>query len=149
MLLIEGESVKLNRAVALTTTPAGIADLLTFNDTITSVIDVVVQKNMILEAKLEELLALLALGFTPAQLAIFAVTLSNLQQSIANEEFALAALIGSEALKINNIAAITPNNIDNLVAANESVSILLESITLKNMILEQKNLDVINFILSL
>ncbi len=148
-VLIEGEAVKLNRAVALTTTSAGVADLLAFNDTVTSVIDVVVQKNMILEAKLEELLALLALGFTPAQLAVFAVTLSNLQQSIANEEFALAALIGSEALKINNIAAITPSNIDNLVAANESVSILLESITLKNMILEQKNLDVINFILSL
>lgn len=148
-VLIEGEAAKLNRAVVLTTTAAGIPDLLAFNDTITSVIDVVVQKNMVLEAKLEEILALLALGFTPQQLAVFAATLSNVQQSIANEEFALATLIGTEALKINDIATITPGNINNLVAANDSASILLESITLKNMVLQQKNLEVINFILSL
>lgn len=148
-VLIEGEAAKLNRAVALTTNAAGIPGLLEFNTTITSVIDIVVQKNMILEAKLEDILALLALGFTPAQLAVFAVTLSNLQQSIANEEFALAALIGTEALKINAIAGITPGNIGNLVAVNDSATTLLESITLKNMILQQKNLEVINFILSL
>lgn len=148
-VLIEGEAAKLNRAVALTTTAAGIPDLLAFNTTITSVIDIVVQKNMILEAKLEDILALLALGFTPAQLAVFAITLSNLQQSIANEEFALATLIGTEALKINAVAGITPSNIGNLVAVNDSATTLLESITLKNMILQQKNLEVINFILSL
>lgn len=148
-VLIEGEAAKLNRAVALTTTPAGIPGLLAFNTTITSVIDIVVQKNMILEAKLEDILALLALGFTPAQLAAFAVTLSNLQQSIANEEFALATLIATEALKINAIAGITPGNIGNLVAVNDSATTLLESITLKNMILQQKNLEVINFILAL
>lgn len=148
-LLIEGEAAKLNRAVGLTTTAAGVDDLIAFNNTITSVIDVVVQKNMILEAKLEDILALLALGFTPAQLAVFAATLSTLQQSIANEEFALATLIGTEALKINDVAALTPGNIGNLVAVNESATTLLESITLKNMILEQKNLEVINFILSL
>ena len=118
-VLIEGEAVKLNRAVALTTTAAGIAGLLAFNTTITSVLDIIVQKNMILEAKLEDILALLALGFTPAQLAAFAVTLSNLQQSIANEEIALATLIGTEALKINAVAGITPGNIGNLVAVNE------------------------------
>jgi len=148
-ILIEGEAAKLNRAVVLTTAAAGVPGLIAFNDTITSVIDVVVQKNMILEAKLEEILALLALGFTPAQLAVFAVALSNLQQSIANEEFALATLINNEALKINDVATLTPGNIDNLVAVNDSATILLESITLKNMILEQKNLDVINFILAL
>ncbi len=148
-VLIEGEAAKLGRAIALTTTPAGIPGLLAFNTTITSVIDIVVQKNMILEAKLEEILALLALGFTPAQLAVFAVTLSNLQQSIANEEFALATLIGTEAAKINAVAGITPGNIGNLVAVNDSATTLLESITLKNMILQQKNLEVINFILSL
>lgn len=148
-LLIEGEAAKLNRAVDLTTTAAGVDDLIAFNNTITSVIDVVVQKNMILEAKLEDILALLALGFTPAQLAVFAATLSTLQQSIANEEFALATLIGTEALKINDVATLTPGNIGNLVAVNESATTLLESITLKNMILEQKNLEVINFILSL
>ncbi|MEL7604449.1 hypothetical protein SDC9_64349 [bioreactor metagenome] len=148
-VLIEGEAAKLNRAVALTTSAAGIPGLLAFNNTITSVIDIVVQKNMILEAKLEDILALLALGFTPAQLAVFAATLSNLQQSIANEEFSLAALIGTEALKINAIAGITPGNIGNLVAVNDSATTLLESITLKNMILQQKNLEVINFILSL
>jgi len=148
-ILIEGEAAKLNRAVALTTSAAGVPGLIAFNDTITAVIDVVVQKNMILEAKLEEILALLALGFTSAQLAVFAVALSNLQQSIANEEFALATLIGTEALKINDVATLTPGNIDNLVAVNDSATILLESITLKNMILEQKNLDVINFILAL
>ncbi|MEA5094588.1 MAG: hypothetical protein VB128_06530 [Sedimentibacter saalensis] len=148
-VLIEGEAAKLNRAVALTTSAAGIPGLLAFNNTITSVIDIVVQKNMILEAKLEDILALLALGFTPAQLAVFAATLSNLQQSIANEEFSLAALIGTEALKINAIAEITPGNIGNLVAVNDSATTLLESITLKNMILQQKNLEVINFILSL
>ncbi|WP_019227680.1 hypothetical protein [Sedimentibacter sp. B4] len=148
-VLIEGEAAKLNRAVALTTNAAGIPGLLAFNNTITSVIDIVVQKNMILEAKLEDILALLALGFTPAQLAVFAATLSNLQQSIANEEFSLAALIGTEALKINAIAGITPGNIGNLVAVNDSATTLLESITLKNMILQQKNLEVINFILSL
>lgn len=148
-VLIEGEAAKLNRAVALTTTPAGIPGLLAYNTTITSVIDIVVQKNMILEAKLEDILALLALGFTPAQLAAFAVTLSNLQQSIANEEFALATLIATEALKINAIAGITPGNIGNLVAVNDSATTLLESITLKNMVLQQKNLEVINFILAL
>ncbi|MDD2494808.1 MAG: hypothetical protein PHE29_06400 [Tissierellia bacterium] len=148
-LLIEAEAAKLNRAVILTTTAAGVPSLIAFNDTITSVIDVIVQKNMILEAKLEEILALLSLGFTPAQLAVFAVALSNLQQSIANEEFALATLINNEALKINDVANLTPGNIDNLVAANDSATTLLESITLKNMILEQKNLDVINFILAL
>lgn len=148
-VLIEGEAAKLSRAVALTTNAAGIPDLLAFNTTITSVIDIVVQKNMILEAKLEDILALLALGFTPAQLAVFAITLSNLQQSIANEEFALATLIGTEALKINAVAGITPGNIGNLVAVNDSATTLLESITLKNMILQQKNLEVINFILSL
>lgn len=148
-VLIEGEAAKLNRAVALTTSAAGIPGLLAFNNTITSVIDIVVQKNMILEAKLEDILALLALGFTPAQLAVFAATLSNLQQSIANEEFSLAALIGTEALKINAIAGITPGNIGNLVAVNDSATTLLESITLKNMILQQKNLEVINFILAL
>lgn len=147
-VLIEGEAVKLNRAVALTTTAAGIPGLLAFNTTITSVLDIVVQKNMILEAKLEDILALLALGFTPAQLAAFAVTLSNLQQSIANEEIALATLIGSEALKINAVAGITPGNVGNLVAVNDSATTLLESITLKNMILQQKNLEVINFILA-
>ena len=148
-VLIEGEAVKLSRAVALTTTPAGIPDLLAFNAIITSVIDIVVQKNMILEAKLEDILALLALGFTPAQLTVFAVTLSNLQQSIANEEFALATLIGTEAAKINAVAGLTPGNIGNLIAVNDSSTTLLESITLKNMILQQKNLEVINFILSL
>jgi len=148
-ILIEAEAAKLNRAVVLTTAAAGVPGLIAFNDTITAVIDVVVQKNMILEAKLEEILALLALGFTPAQLAVFAVALSNLQQSIANEEFALATLIGTEALKINGVATLTPGNIANLVAVNDSATILLESITLKNMILEQKNLDVINFILAL
>lgn len=148
-VLIEGEAVKLTRAVALTTTAAGIPDLLAFNTVITSVLDIVVQKNMILEAKLEDILALLALGFTAEQLAVFASTLSNLQQSIANEEFALAALIGTEALKINAVAGITPGNIGNLVAVNDSATTLLESITLKNMVLQQKNLEVINFILSL
>ncbi len=147
-VLIEGEAVKLSRAVALTTTAAGIAGLLAFNTTITSVLDIIVQKNMILEAKLEDILALLALGFTPAQLAAFAVTLSNLQQSIANEEIALATLIGTEALKINAVAGITPGNIGNLVAVNDSATTLLESITLKNMVLQQKNLEVINFILA-
>jgi len=148
-VLIEAEAAKLGRAIVLTTTPAGIPGLLAFNTIITSVIDIVVQKNMILEAKLEDILALLALGFTPAQLAAFAVTLSNLQQSIANEEIALGTLIGTEAAKIDAVARLTPGNIGNLVAVNESATTLLESITLKNMILEQKNLDVINFILSL
>lgn len=148
-VLIEAEAAKLSRAIALTTTPAGIPGLLAFDTTITSVIDIVVQKNMILEAKLEEILALLALGFTPAQLAAFAATLSNLQQSIANEEFALATLIGTEAAKINAVAGLTPGNVGNLIAVNDSANTLLESITLKNMVLEQKNLDVINFILSL
>lgn len=148
-VLIEAEATKLTRAIGLTTTAGGVDDLLDFNDTITSVIDIIVQKNMILEAKLEDILELLSLGFTPAQLAAFAVTLSNVQQSIANEEFALAALIGSEALKINAVATVTPGNIDNLVSVNESASLLLESITLKNMVLAQKNIDVINFILAL
>ena len=148
-LLIEAEAAKLNRAVVLTTNAEGVPGLIAFNNTITSVIDVVVQKNMILEAKLEEILALLALGFNTSQLIVFAVALSNLQQSIANEEFALATLIGTEALKINNVATITPGDIANLVAVNDSATTLLESITLKNMILEQKNLDVINFILAL
>lgn len=148
-VLIEAEAAKLSRAIALTTTAVGVPGLIAFNTTITSVIDIVVQKNMILEAKLEEILALLALGFTPAQLAIFAVTLSNLQQSIANEEIALGTLIGTEALKINAVAGITPGNVGNLIAVNDSATTLLESITLKNMVLQQKNLEVINFILSL
>lgn len=148
-VLIEGEAVKLSRAIALTTTAAGIPDLLAFNAIITSVIDIVVQKNMILEAKLEDILVLLGLGFTAAQLAAFAVTLSNLQQSIANEEIALGTLISTEAAKINAVAGLTPGNVANLVAVNDSTTTLLESITLKNMILQQKNLEVINFILSL
>ena len=147
--LIEGETAKLGRAVVLTDAIDEVPLLLAFNDTITSVIDIIVQKNMILEAKLEDILALLALGFTPAQLAVFAVALSNLQQSIANEEFSLAALIGTEALKINAVSGITPGNIGNLIAVNDTATTLLESITLKNMILQQKNLEVINFILSL
>lgn len=95
---------------------------------------------MILEAKLEDIIAIITLGngFNDEQLAGFAVSLSNLQQSIANEEFALANLIGTEALKINDVATITPGNVGNLIAANESASLLLESITLKNMILAQK-----------
>lgn len=148
-VLIEGETAKLGRAVVLTDAIDEVPLLLAFNDTITSVIDIIVQKNMILEAKLEDILALLALGFTPAQLAVFAVALSNLQQSIANEEFSLAALIGTEALKINAVSGITPGNIGNLIAVNDTATTLLESITLKNMILQQKNLEVINFILSL
>lgn len=150
-VLIEAEATKLNRAVNLTTTAGGIDNLLAFNETITSVIDIIVQKNMILEAKLEDILSLITIenGFSPAQLEAFAATLSNLQQSIANEEFALAALIGTEAIKINAVANVTPGNIDNLVAVNESASLLLESITLKNMVLAQKNIDVINFILAL
>ena len=148
-VLIDGETAKLDRAVDLTDAIDEVPLLLAFNDTITSVIDIVVQKNMILEAKLEDILALLALGFTTEQLAVFAVALSNLQQSIANEEFSLAALIGTEALKINAVSGITPNNIGNLIAVNDTATTLLESITLKNMILQQKNLEVINFILSL
>lgn len=150
-VLIEAEATKLDTAIDLTTTAGDIDDLLAFNEIITSVIDIIVQKNMILESKLEDILALITIenGFTPAQLAVFAATLSNLQQSIANEEFALAALIGTESLKINAVANVTPGDIDNLVAVNESASLLLESITLKNMILAQKNIDVINFILSL
>lgn len=146
-VLIEAEAVKLSRAVAITTA-AGIPALLAFNTTITSVMDIIVQKNMILEAKLEDILALLALGFTPAQLAAFAITLSNLQQSIANEEISLGALIAAEASKINAVAGLTPGNIGNLVAVNDSATTLLETITLKNMILQQKNLEVINFILA-
>lgn len=150
-VLIEAEATKLDTAIDLTTTAGDIDDLLAFNEIITSVIDIIVQKNMILESKLEDILALITIenGFTPAQLAVFAATLSNLQQSIANEEFALAALIGTESLKINAVANVTPGDIDNLVSVNESASLLLESITLKNMILAQKNIDVINFILSL
>jgi hypothetical protein len=150
-VLIEAEATKLDTAIDLTTTAGDIDDLLAFNETITSVIDIIVQKNMILESKLEDILALITIenGFTPAQLAVFAATLSNLQQSIANEEFALASLIGTESLKINAVSNVTPGDIDNLVAVNESASLLLESITLKNMILAQKNIDVINFILSL
>ena len=150
-VLIEAEATKLDTAIDLTTTAGDIDDLLAFNEIITSVIDIIVQKNMILESKLEDILALITIenGFTPAQLAVFAATLSNLQQSIANEEFALAALIGTESLKINAVSNVTPGDIDNLVAVNESASLLLESITLKNMILAQKNIDVINFILSL
>jgi hypothetical protein len=150
-VLIDAEAAKLNRAIELTTTAGGVDDLLDFNDIITSVLDIIVQKNMILEAKLEDIIAIITLGngFNDEQLAGFAVSLSNLQQSIANEEFALANLIGTEALKINDVATITPGNVGNLIAANESASLLLESITLKNMILAQKNIDVINFILSL
>lgn len=148
-VLIEAEAAKLNRAVVLTTTAAGVPSLIAFNNTITSVIDVIVQKNLILEAKLEEILALISLGFNQQQRAIFAAALSNLQQSIANEEFAIATLINTEALKINDVATLTPGNIGNLVAANESVTTLLESITLKNMVLGQKNLEIINFIQAL
>lgn len=150
-VLIDAEAAKLNRAVVLTNTVGGVNDLLDFNDIITSVVDIIVQKNMILEAKLEDIIAIITLGngFSDAQLAGFAASLSNLQQSIANEEFALANLIATEALKINDVATIIPGSVDNLVAANESASILLESITLKNMILAQKNIDIINFILSL
>jgi hypothetical protein len=150
-VLIDAEAAKLNRAIVLTTTAGDVDGLIDFNDIITSIIDIIVQKNMILEAKLEDILAIITLGngFNDEQLAAFAVQLSNLQQSIANEEFALANLIGTEALKINDVATLTPGNIDNLVAVNESASLLLESITLKNMVLAQKNIDVINFILSL
>jgi hypothetical protein len=150
-VLIDAEAAKLNRAIVLTTTAGDVDGLIDFNDIITSIIDIIVQKNMILEAKLEDILAIITLGngFNDEQLAAFAVQLSNLQQSIANEEFALANLIGTEALKINDLATLTPGNIDNLVAVNESASLLLESITLKNMVLAQKNIDVINFILSL
>ena len=100
-VLIDAEAAKLNRAIELTTTAGGVDDLLDFNDIITSALDIIVQKNMILEAKLEDIIAIITLGngFNDEQLAGFAVSLSNLQQSIANEEFALANLIGTEALK--------------------------------------------------
>lgn len=148
--IIDGETAKLNRAVTVTLAAGagGINNLLSFNDTVTSVIDVVVQKNMILEAKLEEILALLSLGNAAARLP-FVTALSRVQQSIANEETSLAGLILAEAGKINAVRTLTPNSIPNLVAANDSASILLESIALKNMVLQQKNLEIINFILAL
>lgn len=151
--LILGEAAKLRRAQALISTVGDIPILIAFNNTVTNVIDVVVQKNMILEAKLEEIIALIIRFFPTAALQDpFLNPLTAIQQSIADEENALAVLITDEAAKINDILSILPAvltqaDVLTLIAANNSVTNMLESITLKNMILEQKNLDIINFVL--
>lgn len=145
--LIDGETAKLTEAIAITTA-ANVDDLLAFNNTITSVIDIVVQKNMILEAQLEDILAVLNLPALAGLLTSFFPSLTSVQQSIALEETALAGLITAEAAKINVVDFVTAADVDSLVAVNDSVTTLLESITLKNMVLGQKNLEIINFILS-
>lgn len=144
--LISGESAKFARALSIRLTAD---ELLTLNASITGVIDTVVQKNMILEAKLEETIALIGLlDFSPNILTLIADALTVIQGTIALEENALARIIQLEADKLNQIIALAPGQIDVLIAANESVTSLLESITLKNMILEQKAEEVINFIQS-
>lgn len=151
--LILGEAAKLRRAQVLTVNPDEIPRLIAFNNTVTNVIDVVVQKNMILEAKLEDLIALISRFFTtPGAQEPFLAAITLIQASIAAEENALAVLINDEADKINDILSILPavltqGNVLTLILANDSVTTMLESITLKNMILEQKNLDIINFVL--
>jgi hypothetical protein len=142
--LISGESIKFSTALAIGLT---VDELLALNSLVTGIMDTVVQKNMILEAKLEEIIALIGLaGFAPDILTLIANTLTIIQGTIAQEETALARIITEEANKLNQIIALAPGNIETLIDANESVTTLLESITLKNMVLEQKSEEVINFI---
>ncbi len=142
--LILGESSKFSRALALGLT---VEELLVLNDSVTGVIDTVVQKNMILEAKLEEIVALIGLvDFSEDTLRVIANAFTLIQGSVAQEENALARIIQLEADKLNQIIGLAPGQVDILIDANTRVTTLLESITLKNMILEQKAEEVVNFI---
>lgn len=146
--LIDSEAQKINRAgnFGPTTTQR-----LEMNNSVSSIFDAIVQKNIILEAKLEDVLFLLRqVELNETQLLQIETNLSNIINSIASEEEAMGNLIVLVSFSLNssisNISNMSTDIINDLIQANENTNNLIESITLKNMVLEAKLEEALDFI---
>ncbi|MBY0147831.1 hypothetical protein [Neobacillus niacini] len=146
--LIESEAQKIDRAGNFGPTTE---QRLEINNSVGSIVDTIVQKNMILEAKLEDVLSLFRqVELNEIQIEQIENSLSNIVNSIAVEEEGLGNLIALVSLSllstISNISNLSTDVINDLIQANENTTNLIESITLKNMVLEAKLEEALDFI---
>ncbi|MGG7619069.1 hypothetical protein [Bacillus coreaensis] len=146
--LIDSEAQKINRAGNFGPTTAQRFEM---NNSVSSIFDAIVQKNIILEAKLEDVLFLLRqVELNETQILQIETNLSNIINSIASEEEAMGNLIVLVSFSLNssisNISNMSTDIINDLIQANENTNNLIESITLKNMVLEAKLEEALDFI---
>ncbi|HZG59924.1 MAG TPA: hypothetical protein VEY68_05565 [Anoxybacillus sp.] len=148
--LIDAEANKILRARTALTPNA--ADLANLNDVVESaerLLRTIVKKNIVLETKTEEVLdSAAALAGRPDLGVVIGSLLTGLVAvlgSIANEEFRLGDLIDELAGVINRASQVAVNT-DQLIAANDVVNSTLRSIIKKEIVLETKMQDVLEFI---
>ncbi|WP_338448378.1 hypothetical protein R4Z09_19340 [Niallia oryzisoli] len=150
--LIRAEAAKVS-FVATHPTTFTASDLVTINNNVDSVIQLILDKNIVLEEKLEDVLRGFAnLGITitnPTFGPLISSALASVITSIATEEASFGALISAEATKIGIITSgVTrgTNTPAQLSAVNASVENMLHDILNKNIILETKLKDVLDFL---
>lgn len=130
-----------------------LSDLVNINNNAESVLRVILDKNIVLEEKVEDVLrAFSTLGVTATN-PTFGTQIRNalaaVISSIAQEESAIGVLIGAEANKLESIISdvqegeATPAQ---LAAVNDSVENMLHTILNKNIVLETKLEDVLDFL---
>ncbi|BAU29841.1 hypothetical protein DFP93_11275 [Aneurinibacillus soli] len=129
-------------------TDANILHLLTINANVEQLLRTIVKKNIVLETKLQDNLdAATALNHSfGVNLAALLPGLVSVLNSIAAEETALGKLIGAEANKINKAITVPGVSTNNLVDINNSVNRTLRTIIKKEIVLETKMQDVLDFI---
>jgi hypothetical protein len=148
--LIDAEANKILRArTALT---PGAADLVNLNNVVESaerLLRTIVKKNIVLETKTQEVLdsATTLAGRTGLGVVIGSLLpgLVAVLGSIANEEFRLGDLIDELAGVINRASQVAVNT-GQLIAANDVVERTLRTIIKKEIVLETKMQDVLEFI---
>lgn len=138
--LISAEATKVN--VFVNGNP-GFNDVIALNTDVEQTLRTIVKKNMILETKLQDALGALPSG-TPAPDLLTA--LGGVLTSIANEESALGDLINAEANKVIFVATKFPANLTALTGVNNSVEKTLRTIIKKEIVLETKLQDVLDFL---
>ncbi|EST11935.1 hypothetical protein [Sporolactobacillus laevolacticus] len=138
--LIGAEATKVN--VFVNGNP-GFNDVIALNKNVEQTLRTIVKKNLVLETKLQDALEALPSGTPdPALLA----ALGGVLTSIANEENALGDLINAEANKVIFVATKFPTNLNALTGVNNSVEKTLRTIIKKEIVLETKLQDVLDFI---
>jgi hypothetical protein len=142
--LIDAEANKIDRATTALTPSAG--DLGNLNNVVASaerLLRTIVKKNIVLETKTQDILdAATSQGISVGTLFDGLVAVLG---SIANEEFRLGDLIDELAGVINRASQVATTT-GQLIAANDVVERTLRTIIKKEIVLETKLQDVLDFI---
>lgn len=146
--LINAEANKITRArTALTPNAADLGNLFNVVGSVEDLLEAIIKKNIVLEIKTEEVLESADALFNTngVNFGSLVTGLVAVLGSIANEEFRLGDLIDELAGVINRASQIAVNT-GQLIEADTAVEEALRNIIKKEIVLELKLLDVLEFI---